>query len=123
MTGYNLTSKWKYGVVIQRLGLLHYLVELDDRYKINRHYDQLRPSNIDMRNYFSNTSEYNDINDTVISSELSVPLEFKESKDRETNVNHREETRKTEIADLTQDLQHVPIHYKETSDPRLKENQ
>ncbi|XP_054279059.1 uncharacterized protein K02A2.6-like [Macrosteles quadrilineatus] len=33
---------WKFGTVVERLGRLHYLVELDDGYVIKRHFNQLR---------------------------------------------------------------------------------
>lgn len=36
-------EKWKFGVVVERLGKLHYMVELDDGRMWKRHIDQLRP--------------------------------------------------------------------------------
>ncbi|XP_053691598.1 uncharacterized protein K02A2.6-like [Sabethes cyaneus] len=39
---YTGSSKWRYGVVTERLGELHYMVELDDGRLWKRHIDQLR---------------------------------------------------------------------------------
>ncbi|XP_023222220.1 uncharacterized protein K02A2.6-like [Centruroides sculpturatus] len=39
---YTTSGPWKYGIVAERLGHVHYLIELDDGYVIKRHYDQLR---------------------------------------------------------------------------------
>lgn len=33
--------KWKYGTIVEKLGNVHYLVELDDGYIIKRHFNQL----------------------------------------------------------------------------------
>ena len=32
----------KFGTVVERLGQVHYLIELDDGYVIKRHFNQLR---------------------------------------------------------------------------------
>jgi len=44
---YTNSTKWKYGVIVERLGQVHYLVELDDGYIIKRHFDQLRLCEVD----------------------------------------------------------------------------
>lgn len=40
-------EKWKFGTVIKRIGLLHYMIELDDGRHWKRHIDQLREIGID----------------------------------------------------------------------------
>ena len=35
-------EKWKFGKVIERIGLLHYIIQLDDNRKWKRHIDQIR---------------------------------------------------------------------------------
>ncbi|XP_065224383.1 uncharacterized protein K02A2.6-like [Planococcus citri] len=44
---YTSSSLWKYGVIVEKLGKLHYLVELDDGYIIKRHVDQLRSTEVE----------------------------------------------------------------------------
>ena len=39
---YANSTLWKFGTIVEQLGRVHYLVELDDGYVIKRHYDQLR---------------------------------------------------------------------------------
>ena len=39
---YTNSILWKYGTVVERLGQVHYLIELDDGYVIKRHFNQLR---------------------------------------------------------------------------------
>jgi hypothetical protein len=58
---YTRSTLWKFGTVVERLGRLHYLVELDDGYVIKRHFNQLRPCEVtkESTNYktsVSNTS-------------------------------------------------------------------
>ncbi len=43
---YTSSNKWKYGTVVEKLGRLHYLIELDDGYVIKRHFNQLRPCQV-----------------------------------------------------------------------------
>ncbi|KAB0798042.1 hypothetical protein PPYR_09035 [Photinus pyralis] len=40
------TKSWKYGIIIRKLGNLHYIVKLDDGYMIKRHINQLIKSEI-----------------------------------------------------------------------------
>ncbi|KAK7575685.1 hypothetical protein V9T40_011971 [Parthenolecanium corni] len=46
---YQSSTQWKYGTVVERLGHLHYLIELDDGYVIKRHVDQLRSTDVDLQ--------------------------------------------------------------------------
>ncbi|XP_022186690.1 uncharacterized protein LOC111045562 [Nilaparvata lugens] len=39
---YSTSGKWRYGTIVECLGRLHYLVELDEGYTIKRHIDQLQ---------------------------------------------------------------------------------
>lgn len=44
---YQSSKLWKYGTVVERLGNLHYLIELDDGYVIKRHLNQLRSTDVE----------------------------------------------------------------------------
>lgn len=43
-------SSWKYGVVVKKLGRLHYIVKLDEGMLIKRHLDQLRSTDVKSQN-------------------------------------------------------------------------
>ncbi|XP_031334015.1 uncharacterized protein K02A2.6-like [Photinus pyralis] len=54
---YSSSTLWKYGTVVQILGNLHYLIELDDGYVIKRHIDQLRKTQVPRNEHVPNVSE------------------------------------------------------------------
>lgn len=47
----NNKNQWKLGTVIKKLGQLHYLVKLDERYTFKCHINQLRPSEAQRNRY------------------------------------------------------------------------
>lgn len=52
---YTSSQNWKYGTVVEKLGRLHYLIELDDGYVIKRHRNQLRKTEVPKKREDTNT--------------------------------------------------------------------
>ncbi|XP_055590407.1 uncharacterized protein LOC129742525 [Uranotaenia lowii] len=83
-------NKWEFGRIMQRLGKLHYLVELDDGRKWKRHIDQLRSVGSGVQS--SSTNEFFDrgenVDDNVAITTHASKNDLYDIPDLDNNVAH-----------------------------------
>ncbi|XP_055605008.1 uncharacterized protein LOC129753235 [Uranotaenia lowii] len=83
-------NKWEFGRIMQRLGKLHYLVELDDGRQWKRHIDQLRSVGSGVQS--SSTNEFFDrgenVDDNVAITTHASKNDLSDIPDLDNNVAH-----------------------------------
>lgn len=79
---YASSCLWKPGTIVEKLGQLHYLVELDDGYVIKRHIDQLQRSEVNKKNLVSFAPDIPAVdnqNQTSNDAEISIQTQLPNS--------------------------------------------